>query len=293
MNQFKNPSNHLQCVLRSYAMVHLDPYVKWYTDKRHRIQEDLIRQFRLQDPFVPIISGSIKKHTEINLRFDVDLICPFPFDHPAASSLSELHNAVLMFFQTYRHKDHQLLPPRQQNSSIGLRFTKGSLELAMDIVPGKEIGNGTYQKGSEYLHILDRNSRTHVQTNIVKQVEAIRGCPDTARKFIRLLKVWKTQFSIPVKSIVLELLVIRAFQSRHPKGNLWEQFQTVLESMIYELRRPDFKLKDPGYSKNDLAKTMTSWDRKRFLNGLEEILAHCGDRPEKITLYFTPNHNYL
>lgn len=256
MSDYK--SNYLNSVLESYRMKHIDGLVNKYREKRDEIKAFLNEQYgsKIYESFN---SGSYKKHTAINTKFDFDLVVPFKRN--SFSTLEEMFDDV---FEKLTEKYQNETDVKKQGVSIGLTFNEED-EINIDVVPVRETSQNTFSE-EKNLNLHKTQGNGYLKTNIHAQIEHIKA-KENERKVIRLLKIWKACHQYKYKSFFIELLVIKAYEKSSPQGNLWEQFKTVLNYVIDNIQSENFTLKDPGNSNNNLALSLD--DTKKlfwFLN---------------------------
>ena len=252
--------------------------LKKYNEKYQEIKEMLEGQYKGRI-YAPFKSGSIAKKTAINWKYDLDIV--LPFKRSEAGTLKEMYEEVAGYLEDLQYTDDDLSNVRRQRTSIGLFYQKGFEHLEIDVVPGRELNNEDFQeKDSEKkklnLHWNETpQTRQSLQTNIHKQVETIKGKGDE-RKVIRLLKVWKLHRQLGgVKSFLLELITIKAFEDCRQSSGLWGQLKMVLEFIRDNIET--VKLIDPGNSGNKVHETLSSTEKQdlknqaiRFLEAVEE-----------------------
>lgn len=289
MCEFSNPSSYLNCCLDTYAMRHIQDEVRFYKEKRDLVQKALEQKYKGKLAGNIIYSGSVAKSTEINIKYDVDLIVPFNYD--AFPNIEEMSKDIYRFFQS-EFSDTHMLSPRNQRVSVGLSFTKPGLEISMDIVPGREIKRRGYEP-DHYLSLYEADENRCFQTNIKRQIKELRESHDNARNIIRLLKVWKHRLGNKIaKSFVLELLVLRAFQNEKdklPKG-LWPQMEMTLKFIRDQIET--IRLVDPGNSKNVVSEHLTPKQKTEIANAMRNLLNSVSATPSKLTQYFPANPKY-
>jgi ribosomal protein L22 len=289
MCTYAKPSEYLQCCLGTYAMRHIDNQVAFHREKRDVIQKALEQKYKGKLAGNIIYSGSVAKSTEINIKYDVDLIIPFKYD--AFPNLEEMSKDLFKFFQT-EFKDPHKLPPRDQRVSVGLTFTKPGATISMDIVPGREIKRDGYEP-DHYLNLYDSNEKRYFQTNIKKQIDAIKASHDNARNIIRLLKVWKVaQSRKALKGFTIELLVMRAFKDAGDKApnGLWPQLEMTLKYIRDNIETA--KLVDPGNSNNSVSELLTPLAKTEIANAMRNMLNSLNTTPSKLTTFFPCNKQF-
>lgn len=286
-----NKSKHLNCVLQSHSMKHIYTLMKKYENKRKDIKEALENHYGA-NIYSPINSGSHAKNVAINTKFDLDIVIPFKYN--SVTSLEKMYDSIYQYFnKTYRKKEPNI-KIKKQDVSINLIFGKGKKELTIDIVPGREIQNGSY-KINKNLHLhFNISKRSSIQTNIEKQINHIKG-RSAERDCIKLLKIWKTQKNRKYKSFFLELLVIRAFeqarnQNKATPKTKWEELKLVLEYIRDNVE--SIRLKDVGNKSNILSDTLEVSHKKELSREMKNMLNKINHNPNSIKNYFPKNPSY-
>jgi hypothetical protein len=289
MCQFTTPAEYLNCCLGTYAMRHIQNQVTFHGEKRDAVQKALEKKYAGKLAGNIIYSGSIAKSTEINIKYDVDLIIPFKYD--AFPNLEEMSRDLFRFFQTEFKDDHKM-PARDQRVSVGLTFSKPGISISMDIVPGREIKRDGYEP-DRYLNLYDSNEKRYFQTNIKKQIDAIKLSHDNARNIIRLIKIWKFhQNRKALKGFIIELLVMRAFKDAGDKipSGLWPQLEMALKYIRDQIGSA--KLIDPGNSNNVLSELLTPAQKLELANAMRNMLNSIAASPPKLAQLFPSNTQF-
>lgn len=187
-------SDYLNSVLESYRMKHIEELINTYRTKRDEIKQFLNEQYgsKIYDPFN---SGSYKKHTDINTKFDLDLVVPFK--HNAFSTLEKMFEDVLEKL-TEKYKDETTV--KKQGVSIGLTFDEED-EINIDVVPARETSQDSFPEHKD-LNLHKTQNEGYLKTNIHAQIEHIKA-KENERKVIRLLKIWKACHQYKYKSFLL------------------------------------------------------------------------------------------
>ncbi|AIK00536.1 nucleotidyltransferase domain-containing protein [Moraxella catarrhalis] len=281
MSDYK--SNYLNSVLESYRMKHIDGLVNKYREKRDEIKAFLNEQYgsKIYESFN---SGSYKKHTAINTKFDLDLVVPFK--HNAFSTLEKMFEDVLEKL-TEKYKDETTV--KKQGVSIGLTFDEED-EINIDVVPARETSQDSFPE-HEDLNLHKTQNEGYLKTNIHAQIEHIKA-KENERKVIRLLKIWKACHQYKYKSFFIELLVIKAYEKSSPKGNLWEQFKIVLKYIIDNIQSENFTLKDPGNCNNDLASSLDDTKKAVLVSQLKSMLEQIELNEKQIEFYLPLNEKF-
>lgn len=283
---------HLQNVLESHRMAHIDDLLTKYKAKRDVVKEALEEKYT-SNIYTPLNSGSYSKSTAINSKFDLDIVIPFKRD--SFESLEAMYNDIYEFlFEKYRTE----ATVRKQKVSIGIEFypDKENDVINLDIVPGRELNQDQYPDdkhinlyvNSKYGFIAEK---TYIQTNIQAQIDHIKSKEDE-RKIIRLLKIWKNSNSEPYKSFLIELITIKAFDKTYISGNLWEKLKAVMEYVKENVTKEGFKLTDPGNSNNDVMNTIESYERSNLSSRMDTIVKRIEENSDNIKIYFPTNEKF-
>lgn len=285
-------ANHLQQVLETHRMAHIESLLDKYKEKRKEVKEVLEGNYK-GNIYNPINSGSYAKHTAINIKFDLDIVVPFKRN--SFSTLEEMFDDV---FDVLYEKYKDVAEVRKQKVSIGIVFNADDEgdEINIDVVPGRELNQDQYTEdnnlnlfvNSQY-GLLDE--KTYIQTNIQAQIDHIKG-KSNERSIIRLFKIWKTTNNEPYKSFFLELITIKAFDKEDIAGDLWEKLKSVMEYIRDYITKDNFTLKDPGNSNNDVADTLDSWGKTNLSNKMSNMIKNIENNSDNIKTYFPLNEEF-
>ncbi len=281
-------NKHLECVLKSHNM-NLDEgtLLDNYKSKRDKVKEALEKEYG--DKIIKIInSGSYKKHTAINVKFDMDLCVHFKSD--SFKTLKEMYESVYNFLKdNYKKDDVDLMEIREQRVSVGLLFDVDDEKILFDVTPGREFNDdNTDNDINLYMNIGDTNSK---KTNIQKQIDTISG-RDKERHCIKFLKVWKFYHDVKIKSFLVELLVMETFDINNidnERGH-WNRLKKTIEFIRDNIET--IQLKDPGNSNNIVTDSLQSDEKTSIKDLLEEMLEKIGKDENKIKYYFPINSKY-
>jgi len=287
-----NKQEHLQNVLETHRMAHIDGLLTKYKTKRGEVKEAMEEKYTT-DIYSPLNSGSYAKHTAINTKFDLDVITPFKRN--SFDTLEAMFNDVYDFLYE-KYKD--VATVRKQKVSIGIEFfaDEDGDTINLDIVPGRELNQDQYTD-DKYINLYVNSKygmiaeKTYIQTNIQAQIDHIKA-KESERKIIRLLKIWKNSNKETYKSFLLELITIKAFDKESISGNLWEMLKAVMEYIKDNVTKDDFKLTDPGNSNNNVMETLESSQRTNLSNRMDIILKRIEENDENIKTYFPVNEKF-
>lgn len=288
----KDKKQHLDCVLKSHNIENNEQLINNYRSKRDEVKTDLQDKYKGKI-YNLINSGSYKKKTAVNIKFDIDLI--IPFKKSGADTLEATFNEIFKYFnEDYRKKDSTLITVKKQKVSIGLEFIVDGQMLYLDIVPGREVND--YEKdGDLNLYVNDTmglfQKASYIKSNIQKQIDKIRDNSE-GRDVIKLLKVWKRRNNINLKSFFLELISIKAVEDH--KGALptdnWEKLKYVLEYIRDNVE--SVSLVDPGNTNNVVSDALEAFEKKNVSETVKWMLEDITKNESSIERYFPANSEY-
>lgn len=290
MSAFKN--EHLNDVLESHRMKHIDDKMKKYLEKRDKVKDALQEKYKQKIVVRAINSGSYAKYTAVNTKFDIDICQPFKRD--SFQTLEEMADDFYEFFKK-EYSDSELIEIKKQRVSTGLIFWIDGESVPMDVTPGRELESGGYEK-DKYLNIHVRakgdKPATYTQTNISKHVELIQG-KTAERRVIRLLKIWKNKHSSNVKSFFMELITIKAFEknSNNLPSDQWGKLKMVMEFIRNNVET--ITLTDPANSTNIVSNTLEKSEKKQFSEDMKNALQQIEDNEKRISYYFPVNEKFM
>ncbi|WP_127136007.1 nucleotidyltransferase [Flagellimonas oceanensis] len=283
---------HLETVLETHRMTHVQNLVDKFKEKRNEVKQALANHYG-SDIYYPFDSGSFKKHTAINTKFDLDVVVPFKKD--SFDTLDKMFDSLNDFLDD---EYGEIATIRKQKVSIGIIFDEdddGDV-INLDIVPGRELNKDQYSADNKLnLFVYSKyglfSSSTYIQTNIQAQIDHIKA-KENERKIIRLLKIWNNNDGKEYKSFLLELFTIKAFDKEDISGNIWEKLEKVMEYIKDNATKDGFKLIDPGNSNNDLMDTLESWGKTNLSNRMETIIERINSNSDNIKSYFPTNKDF-
>ena len=283
-----NKDQHLNDVLYTHKMHHIQAEVDKYLERKDIIVSLLTEQYS-DVSYTPFMSGSMAKHTAINVKFDFDIVLPFKRD--AFNSLEEMFNDVYKFLCDRLPDDVEI---RKQKVSIGITFPtdKDGVAVQLDIVPAREHKQDDF-KETHNLNLYFNDDAWGVKkgcwtkTNIHAQIEHIKGKKEE-RKIIRLLKIWKKSHGEDYKSFMLELFAIKAMESYEGGHSLWEKVKYVLEYIADHVTDEKYQLIDPGNSNNNVLSSMNTIKRWNLSSALNMIKTNVEDNPSTYLPFYFP-----
>ena len=287
-----NKAEYLSKVLETHRMSKIQDLVNKFKSKRDEVKSALLENYGSKI-YAPFDSGSFKKHTAINIKFDLDIVGPFKRD--SFGKLENMFDDLYDFlYETYK----EVAYVRKQKVSIGIEFNEdedGDI-VSLDVVPGRELNQDQYLEDKNLnLYVYSQfgllQKSTYIQTNIHSQIEHIKA-KDNERKVIRLFKIWKSSNNEKYKSFLLELITIKAFDKEDVNGDLWEKLKAVMEYIRDNIKKDDFKLKDPGNSNNNVIDTLEDWERSNLSSRMQTIISRVEENAENLKTYFPVNSDF-
>jgi len=288
-----NKNKHLEKVLDSHKMAHVNIFLDKYKKKREEIKDALEEKFKDEIATRAINSGSYAKHDAINIKYDLD-VCQ-PFKRNSFDTLEEMADAVFDFFNDeYEDDDLVRYQIRKQRVSTGVTFVIDGDEIQMDIVPGRGLSEDDYPETNRLnLHVRAKLlvAASSTQTNIQKHIDLIKGKSDE-RNVIRLLKIWKVNnHQNRVKSFLVELITIRAFDNCSDiPTDQWGKLEMVMEYIHDNIKT--IRLEDPANSNNVVSDTMTDMEKQQFSSDMEFMLNQIENNAENLKSYFSINDEF-
>lgn len=292
-------TKHLDCVLSSHSINKEADLLAKFKTRRKEVKEALEEEFgkKLYSPFD---SGSYAKNTAVNTKFDFDLMAPFT--RKSFATLEEMFDEVFKFLKKKFETDDKVAFVRKQKVSIGIDFhadEEGDI-VKIDAVPGRELIEDKFTEDKRLnLNVYEqfgniKKGSDYIQTNIHDQIDNIKNRAttekDSIRKVIRLLKVWKIQRGYGPKSFFLELITIKAFDSKMIKGSTWDKLKSVLEYIKDNVE--SCTLVDPGNSNNKVSETLTDSEKTTLSNDMKNMLDRIEENDDNIKTYFKVNSKF-
>lgn len=282
-------NEHLGCVLKSHNIENNESLMIAYRSKRDEVREDLKKKY--EGKIYRIIhSGSYKKKTAVNIKFDMDIVIPFKKDE---DTLENLYNDLYKYFDVdYRRKDNTLLSVKKQKVAIGLEFQVDGKILDLDVVPGREIDS--YEKDGDLNLFVNEQmgsfkKSTYLKTNIQKQIDNITD-NSIARDSIKLMKVWKRRNNGQMKSFIIELISIKALENYKGDADYVSKLKKVIEFIRDNIKT--IRLIDPGNSNNIVSDSLESFQKDSISDGMKWMLENIERNESTVENYFPINPEY-
>lgn len=228
----------------------------------------------------PVPAGSWKKNTEVNVKFDFDVVVPFRWGGLAGDTdlnmLKDMRKKVQTALESH-YQNQSNVTVRAQRFSTGVHFDNNGHIYEIDVVPGMEVEAGSYlENGSEDakdLFLYKRTDDTPLRTNVHRQIRVISNLGPW-REIIRLLKTWnKRKYNGSVSSYAIELMVKMASETKEGKAarDLGDRLEYMLGWLSQFLAQPNPQLTDVGCG-NQWADFIKAPERKNLANRFKNML---------------------
>lgn len=184
------------------------PQFKALDFKAEIVIDLLMQEFGAQLASKPVRLGSTERGTALKSKFDIDVALKFK---PGSFNSTEVMYFTVLDFLERQVGKHSIISIRDQKKSIGVLFNVDGREGRIDVVPCK-ITKGRRTSGYLFVNeqgILSNNySFTKTDIGILNSVKL----SETQKKIVVILKDWKHKNDLPLKSYLLEQLVLEAYR---------------------------------------------------------------------------------
>lgn len=247
-------------------------------EKAEQVQNKLDSKFKKELANYPNLNGSITKDTTI-YGSDIDIQIPFKRN---SGSIENIYNSVSDFmFDEF--EDVKLVGIREQKHSIGLEFNLENEIKRIDVIPLRQIDNNS---GDTYLYVNNTGffeKPTYKKTNYLKQLKTLQFSAKE-KKIIRLLKVWKVENNLKLKSIHIEFLVKKAFEN---KSIPYRIDNCLLETINYLAENIMFtKIIDPANTNNIISNSLTYKEKENISDFCYTMIENITKDERNIIDYF-------
>lgn len=255
-----------------------DESAKETLEKANHLREQLHQKFGKQLAEYPTLHGSAVKGLSIE-GSDIDVQIAFKQNTGTIANVYEMVND----FCAEEYKDNSLTDVRSQKHSVGLSFNIANKNQRIDVVPLRQVNNGT---GDTYLFVGNSSffgSPTYKKTNPKKQLAAFKFTL-RQKRIIKLLKAWKIENKISIKSMHLEYLVHKAFKSTRMPSDIDKCLLEVIKFIGNNITTLRFV--DPGNSNNIISNTLTGIQKVNIRDYCFEMLDNIYKDERNIMDYF-------
>jgi hypothetical protein len=220
------PDEYLKSVLDSQTLNDDSEEMSSLRAKRDEIESLLRKEFEGSSPTIRY-GGSKAKNTLIKESYDLDLACYFPHDDTkAGESLKDVYYNV----KGVLGKKYTI---REKTSSLRI-LGEGEVDFHVDVVPGRFTDD---KKSDSFLHQTS-GGKDRLKTNLDVHIEHVRDSGLTEP--VRLNKLWRTRYSIGVRTFPLELLIVKLLSNRKSHGlsrqleYVWTEFRDRVDELSIE-----------------------------------------------------------
>lgn len=238
-----------------------------------RFQHDLLGKARYQ--------GSVDQRTAISGVSDLDLL--ITFKKTSFSNDSDMKKAVFNFFK-YQFKDADLLKVRQQRVSIGLIFDIDGYEEIIDVVPALRTD---FIKGkNEYA--LHENPKFSMNLGAILMNPKIQkdfgDDQEDKKKVIRLLKIFKDDNELPLKSVLIKEFTKKAFDKNKVPKSFTEKLLMTLEFIKDNIRTTI--IKSPDNPNIILSDVLNKRQKEKIAKFLDVVIEDLHENIDNLKKYF-------
>lgn len=221
--------------------------------KAEKVKIKLNQKFKNDLAITPKFHGSISKGTSI-YGSDIDIQLQFKKDF---GTLADVYHSVSDFvFDEF--KDSSLEGVREQKHSIGMEFKiKGEIKR-IDIVPVRQIENGNNDTCLFVNKTGFFEKPTYKKTNSERQLSALTF-NYREKRIIKLLKVWKAENNLSIKSIYLEWLTKKAIEQKSLSNNIENALMDVIYFIATNIKY--IRIVDPANSNNIISNSLTNEEK--------------------------------
>ncbi|MGV3698277.1 hypothetical protein [Flavobacterium sp.] len=224
--------------------------------KAEQVKVKLHQKFKSDLAIAPKFYGSIAKGTSIS-GSDIDIQLQFKKD---SGTLADVYYSVSNFvFDEF--KDRNLESVREQKHSIGMEFKIKDEIKRIDIVPVRQIENGNNDTCLFVNNTGFFEKPTYKKTNSLKQLSSL-AFNFREKRIVKLLKVWKTENSLKIKSIHLEWLAKKFFEEKSISNNIEKALSDVVYFIATNIEY--IRIVDPANSNNIISNTLTSEEKSNI-----------------------------
>jgi hypothetical protein len=187
--------------------------------------------------------GSYGKDTMIRAQYDLDIVMYFP--QWERSTLQEIYNGAYYILSNAGY--------RVEAKTVSLRL-HGRGSFHVDVVPGRARDDQYY-----YATLYKNGASSIIKSSIKLHIDSVRQ--SGSREMIKLAKLWRIRWGIPVETFPLEQIVMRAMKglpgfvrsgrlgrTRKLQGDYGDYFLYLLQYFTKHIKR--LRVVDPANRSN-------------------------------------------
>lgn len=226
--------------------------------------------------------GSTEEGTALSSDFDIDISVPFsPYSFSSTGVMIEdLYNFLDEYYQ-----DYDLIKIRQQRKSIGLIFDIDGERFKVDIVPYK-LSKNSDNKTTGYLYvkadsIFEKDSYTKTDISALKSI----NLTPIQQKLLVGFKTWKMNYSIPISSHLLRLLILDSYE--YNKGRIPRDFTKKTLMVVQHIKNNITHRRIVSVENtNNILTDMSDSDKRSIQDACKQVLDDYEYQPNSIIKYF-------
>jgi hypothetical protein len=277
-----NTSAILSTVVSNIKLDKDNPIYKKLSIKANRIINDIEINFKNSLGGSPLKIGSTEDGTSLSDSFDIDI--SVPFSSKSFNSTSEMYNALYHYFDE-NYSDKDFIKLREQKKSIGIIYRINGEDYKIDVVPYK-LSKKTNNAKAGYLFVNNNSlfkNDSYTKTDI-SSLKSIKLTP-TQQKLLIVFKNWKKEYSIPISSHLLKMLIIDAFEFN--KENIPRDFtKKILMIIAYIEEKIMYRRIISIENTNNVLTDFDESDKLYIKKECKKILQDYGYQPNSILKYF-------
>ncbi len=188
-------------------------------------------------------AGSYAKGTMIQVSYDLDIVLYWANNF--RYSPRNLYNEIGSVLQSKGRN------PKSKKVGWEIPF-QGDFHI--DVIPGKKILNKP-----NYAYLYNTNTNNRFQSSVKKHVSFVKKA--NRQSVIKLMKLWKKRKSVPIKTFILEYMIIEGCK-RVSRNTLEPQIGAAFEYIEENITTK--RILDPANSQNIISDDITQEEKNRI-----------------------------
>ena len=188
-------------------------------------------------------AGSYAKGTMIQASYDLDIVLYWAHDFR--------YNPRNLYIEVGSVLQSKCRTPKSKKVGWEIPFPG---DFHIDVIPGKKI-----LKKPNYAYLYNYDNDNRFQSSVKKHISFVKKA--RRHDVIRLMKLWKKRKVVPLKTFILEYMVIDACKGIS-RNNLENQLNAALE-FIYD-NILSIKIADIANSQNIISNDISSEEKHRI-----------------------------
>jgi hypothetical protein len=195
-----------------------------------------------------------------------------------------MYNTLYLYFDE-KYSDKDFIKLREQKKSIGIIYQINGEYYKIDVVPYK-LSKTINNKTAGYLYVNNNSifkKDSYTKTDIIS-LKSIK-LTTIQQKLLIALKNWKKEYSIPISSHLLKILIIDAFEFN--KGNIPRDLtKKILMTITYIEENIMYKRITSIENTNNVLTDFDESDKLLIKKECNNILSDYKYQPNSILKYF-------